>query len=67
LDTKTPEGYALFMVLLKLDRIANLLSSGKTALNESIEDSFLDLVNYAKLAYCCVVEKSNDPTGALIT
>lgn len=56
IDVKTPTGYALFMVVLKLARLGNLISSGKTPNNESIDDSFLDGINYFKLAYCCYKE-----------
>lgn len=57
LDVHSPEGYALYMVLMKIDRINNLLTSGKTPSNESIEDSFGDGINYLKLAYLCYKEK----------
>lgn len=54
INVQTPHGYALFMSLMKLDRINNLLTSGKTPNNESIDDSFEDDINYLKLAYCCL-------------
>lgn len=56
LDITTPQGYAMFMTLMKLDRINNLLTSKKQPKNESIEDSFLDGINYFKLAYCAYKE-----------
>lgn len=56
LSLETPTGYALFMVLLKIDRINNLISSGKEPNNESIEDSFKDGSNYLKLAYLSYIE-----------
>lgn len=59
LSLHTPEGYALFMVLMKIDRINNLLTSGKTPSNESVEDSFGDGINYFKLAYLCYKEAEN--------
>lgn len=52
----TPWGYALFMTLMKIDRINNLLSSYRTPSNESVEDSFGDGINYLKLCYCCYME-----------
>lgn len=58
IDTTKPEGYSLFMVLMKLDRICNLLSSNKTPSNESVEDSFNDLDNYSFLTQCILKEKS---------
>lgn len=57
IDVGNPTGYALFMVVLKLARLGNLISMGKTPNNESIEDSFLDGINYFKLAYCCYKEE----------
>lgn len=57
IDVDTPTGYALFMVVLKLARLGNLINSGKTPNNESIEDSFFDGINYFKLAYCCYKEE----------
>lgn len=52
-DVSTPHGYAMFMVLLKIDRINNLLNNDKTPNNEGVEDSFLDGITYMKLSYCC--------------
>lgn len=54
----TPHGYAMFMVLLKIDRINNLVNSGKNPNNESVEDSFLDGINYFKLSYCCYKDEN---------
>lgn len=55
----SPEGYAMFMILMKLDRINNL--RGRKAENESIEDSVIDLHNYADLMYACLKERENIP------
>jgi len=60
LNVQTPEGYALYMVLMKLDRINNLLTSGKKPSHESVDDSFGDGINYLKLAYCCYKENYED-------
>lgn len=57
IDITDPSQYALFMVILKIKRITNLINSKKTPNNESIEDSFLDGINYFKLAYCCFKDK----------
>lgn len=57
IDTNTPEGYAMLMVILKLQRINNLLSSGKAPSNEAVGDSFLDGINYFRLAFACYAEK----------
>lgn len=56
--------YALFMVMLKIARLGNLLNSGKTPNNESIEDSFIDGINYMKLALCCYKDSQKE-TGAM--
>lgn len=60
LDVHTSWGYSLFMVLLKIDRINNLLSSFKKPNNESIEDSVGDALNYLKLSYLCIVEDKKE-------
>lgn len=52
LNVTDPTNYALFMVLLKIARISNLINNNKWPNNESIDDSFLDGINYMKLAYC---------------
>lgn len=56
LDCGKPEGYAMLMVVLKIVRIWNLKTSGKTPENESLLDSYKDLINYCKLSYLCEVE-----------
>jgi hypothetical protein len=52
LNVTDPTNYALFMVLLKIARISNLINNNKWPNNESVDDSFLDGINYFKLAYC---------------
>ena len=52
LNVTDPTNYALFMVLLKIARLSNLINTNKWPNNESIDDSFLDGINYFKLAYC---------------
>ena len=49
--------YALFMCLMKIDRIMNLLKDEKTPKNEALNDSFVDLFNYSILAYECYYEE----------
>lgn len=58
LDVRTPYGYALFLSLLKIDRINNLLINSKTPNNEGIDDSFFDGINYEILAYLCYKDKT---------
>lgn len=56
LDVKTPHGYALFMVLLKLDRFNNLAKDGKKPNFESLLDTVQDAHNYLDLSYACYIE-----------
>jgi hypothetical protein len=48
--------YALFMVIMKLDRLHNLLKQGKTPTNESLSDTIQDAFNYLMLCNACIVE-----------
>lgn len=60
INTQTNVGFALFMTLMKIDRVSNLLNSEKTPANESVNDSFEDGINYLKLAYLCHIENKNE-------
>lgn len=60
IDVTTPEGYCMLMLLLKVVRIWNLKSESKNSNNESLLDSYEDLINYAKLAYLNEVEKNEE-------
>ncbi len=62
LNVTDPTNYALFMVLLKIARLSNLLNTGKKPNNETIDDSFLDGINYMKLAYCNYLERVKEET-----
>ena len=42
----TPTEAALFLLLLKIDRYMNLYKKGEEALNESVEDTVVDGINY---------------------
>lgn len=57
IDATLPEGYAMLMVILKIVRIWNLKEGGKTPENESLLDSYKDLINYCKLSYLCEIEE----------
>ena len=48
-DVKTPEGCAFYNKLMKVQREANLLFSGKEPQNEALVDTILDLANYNDL------------------
>lgn len=52
-----PTGYALFMVLMKLDRLNNLYARNVKPENESLEDTVVDIHNYIDLAYACLIDE----------
>lgn len=60
IDITTPSGVALFMALLKVARIANLQNGGTEPSNESVRDSYTDLLNYSKFGYLCLFDSSVD-------
>lgn len=60
LDFSREHHYPLFMVLMKLDRVQNLLSQGRTPKNESLQDTMKDAVNYLFLTFACLVEEMED-------
>ena len=60
INVKTPIGYAVFMMLMKLHRVCNLLFINKTLpKNESVYDSFKDLVGYTILALALYQETAS--------
>lgn len=59
-DMSKIEGIHMFYILLKIQRLCNLLFSNKIAKNESITDTLIDLRNYTDLLNCTLKEKSND-------
>lgn len=58
IDSRTLYGTHLFYIILKIQRICNLLNSNKTAQNESIEDTLLDLRTYVGLLNCSIIEQN---------
>lgn len=59
IDSSTPEGIALIYVVLKLDRLSNLLFKKKDVpVNESIEDTINDMQNYIDLFRLTLYEKN---------
>jgi len=60
IDITTPYGYSMFMCIMKLDRINNLHKKGTSAVNESMQDSFVDALNYLMLTLACIVEEQVD-------
>ena len=59
LANMTPTQVSLWYASMKLQRLGNLLKDDKTPNNESIEDSFIDMMNYIFLAYCNYVESKH--------
>ncbi len=57
IDLNKVEGIHMFYILLKVQRLCNLLFSNKVAKNESIEDTLIDLRNYTDLLNCTLHEK----------
>lgn len=56
----SPELQCLSLVATKVARLGNLLKNQKTVLNESVEDSLLDLANYTFLIYCIIKENTTE-------
>jgi len=56
IDISRTEGVHMFYILLKVQRISNLIFTNKQAKNESIQDTLLDLRNYVDLLNCTISE-----------
>lgn len=56
----SPELNCLSLIATKVARLGVLLNSNKSPNNESIEDSVLDLSNYALLLGMLLEDKNND-------
>lgn len=54
----SPAQVALILIGIKVARLGNLISNNKTNVNESMEDSVLDLANYAFLLKCILVDNN---------
>mgnify|MGYP001570322276 CR=1 FL=1 len=57
IDMEKLEGVHMFYIVLKIQRLCNLLFSNKVAKNESIQDTLIDLRNYTDLLNCTLEEK----------
>lgn len=55
-DLTTAEGVAMWDVMLKYLRLTNLYKKSSEPMNESIDDSHLDLENYSELARECRID-----------
>jgi len=62
-----PELNALSLIATKVSRLGVLLNSEKPPLNEAVEDSVMDLANYAFLLYAILKDVSYDRAGSLPT
>ena len=51
------EGVHMFYILLKIQRICNLIFNNKSPNNESLTDSIIDLRNYLDLLLCTIKEE----------
>jgi hypothetical protein len=67
IDMSKVEGVNMFYVLLKIQRLCNLLFSNKVAKNESIQDTLMDLRNYVDLLNCTLQDKSDSDPNTPIT
>lgn len=56
----TGELVCLMLIQLKVSRLGNLLKEMINPKYESIDDSILDLANYAFLLHCLLTEKNNN-------
>lgn len=57
IDSRTSFGTHMFYILIKIQRLCNLINNGKKANNESVEDTIVDLRNYAGLLNCSLLEE----------
>lgn len=64
-DTSKIEGIHIFYILLKVQRLCNLLFSNKQAKNESIADTLIDLRNYTDLLQCTIYEQDKIKTNSI--
>ena len=65
IDTSKIEGVHMFYIILKIQRLCNLLFSNKVAKNESIQDTLIDLRNYVDLLNCTLEERKQADGNAI--
>jgi len=58
INLDTPKGTALFYIVMKLDRLTNLINKGEAPANESLEDTINDMQNYIDLFRGLLYEKA---------
>lgn len=59
-DVKTTNGTNLFYIILKLQRLCNLICNDKIPKNESVLDTIVDFRNYLFLLMCNLQEKQKE-------
>lgn len=60
IDSRTLYGTHMFYIILKIQRLCNLLLQNKKPNNESVEDTILDLRNYVFLLQCSIKEEEKE-------
>jgi hypothetical protein len=63
-DMAKPEGIHMFYILLKIQRLCNLIFSEKQGKNESIQDTLIDLRNYTDLLNARIYELTKEKENA---
>lgn len=65
----SPEQTLLTLLGMKISRLTQLVSKGKKAKNESVEDTLLDLINYVVLLRGMIKEQENNvpPLGTAVS
>lgn len=66
IDSRSLYGTHLFYIILKLQRLCNLLTVDKDPKHESIEDTITDFRNYLALLNCSIQENNNNNKVAYI-
>jgi hypothetical protein len=59
IDMSSADGVALFFIILKVQRLCNLLMNEKKPMNESVIDSINDAINYLDLLNGILIENTN--------
>lgn len=62
----SPAQVALTLIGIKVARLGNLISNNKINVNESMEDSVLDLANYAFLLKCIFVDNNKSKVEDIV-
>ena len=63
IDAGVSYGYAMVMMITKIDRINNLLRATRNPKNESLVDSVVDGCNYWMLMGACIEDECKETGG----